>query len=97
MTWTITPASRTPRANSEQGERFMNRLTTRYPAPARAGAPRANSEQGERFMNRLTTRYRAAGVAVVVGAIAAIVGLAPHLGFTGTTTPLWSDRPGAVR
>jgi serine protease Do len=47
-------------------------------------------------MNRLTTRYRAAAAAVVVAAVAAIVGLAPHLGFTSTTTPLWSDRTVAV-
>ena len=47
-------------------------------------------------MNRLTTRYRATAVAVVVAAIAAIVGLAPHLGFTSTTAPLWSDRAVAV-
>ena len=47
-------------------------------------------------MNRLTTRYRAAAVAVVVAAIAAIVGFAPHLAFTSTAAPLWSDRPVAV-
>jgi serine protease Do len=47
-------------------------------------------------MNRLTTRYRAAAVAVVVAAIAAIIGLAPHLGFTNTGAPLWSERPVAV-
>jgi hypothetical protein len=47
-------------------------------------------------MNRSTTRYRAAAAAVVVAAVAAIVGLAPHLGFTSTTTPLWSDRAVAV-
>jgi serine protease Do len=43
-------------------------------------------------MNRLTTRYRAAAVAVVVAAVAGIIGLAPHLGFTSTAS-LWSDRP----
>jgi serine protease Do len=45
---------------------------------------------------KLTTRYRAAAVAVVVVAIAAIIGLAPHLGFTNTSAPLWSDRAVAV-
>jgi serine protease Do len=45
---------------------------------------------------KLTTRYRAAAVAVAVVAIAGIVGLAPHLGFTNTAAPLWSDRAVAV-
>src|SRR5262245_9105507 len=69
-------------------------MTDQSPQPR--ATPRANSGQGEGFMNRLTNRYRAAAVAVVVAAIAAIVGLAPHLGFTNTTAPLWSERTVAV-
>jgi len=47
-------------------------------------------------MSRLTTRYRVAAAAVVVVAIAAVIGLAPRLGFTGTPAPIWSDRPVTV-
>ena len=48
------------------------------------------------LMNRLATRYRVASVAVVAVAIAGLVALAPHLGHTSTTPPIWSDRAVAV-
>jgi serine protease Do len=47
-------------------------------------------------MSRFTAKYRAAWVGVVAAAIVGLVALAPHLGFTSTAAPLWSDRPAAV-
>ena len=44
-------------------------------------------------MHRLTLRYRAAWLGVVAAAIVGLVTLAPHLGHTTASAPLWSDRP----
>jgi serine protease Do len=44
-------------------------------------------------MHRLALRYRAAWLGVVVAAIVGLVALAPHLGHTTTSAPLWTDRP----
>jgi serine protease Do len=43
-------------------------------------------------MNRFITRTRAAWLGVVVGAIVGLVAVAPHLGHTTTSAPLWSER-----
>ena len=44
-------------------------------------------------MHRLALRYRAAWLGVMVAAIVGLVALAPHLGHTTTSAPLWTDRP----
>ena len=44
-------------------------------------------------MHRLALRYRAAWLFVVVAAIVGLVALAPHLGHSTTSAPLWTDRP----
>src|SRR6266849_16324 len=44
-------------------------------------------------MNRFVTRTRAAWMGVVAATIVGLVALAPHLGHTTTSAPLWSDRP----
>ena len=44
-------------------------------------------------MNRFVTRTRAAWMGVVAAAIVGLVALAPHLGHTNTSAPLWSERP----
>jgi serine protease Do len=43
-------------------------------------------------MNRFVTRTRAAWMGVATAAIVGLVALAPHLGYTNTPTPLWSER-----
>ncbi|HSB41403.1 MAG TPA: DegQ family serine endoprotease [Methylomirabilota bacterium] len=47
-------------------------------------------------MHRLTLRYRAAWLGVAGAALVALVMVAPHLGHTATTAPLWSERATAV-
>jgi serine protease Do len=47
-------------------------------------------------MHRLTLRYRGAWLGVVGAALVALVVVAPHLGHTSTTAPLWSERPTTV-
>jgi len=44
-------------------------------------------------MHRLALRYRVAWLGVMVAAIVGLVALAPHLGHTNTSAPLWTDRP----
>ena len=44
-------------------------------------------------MNRFVTRTRAAWMGVAATAIVGLVALAPHLGYTNTPAPLWSERP----
>jgi len=44
-------------------------------------------------MHRLALRYRVAWMGVMVAAIVGLVALAPHLGHTTTSAPLWTDRP----
>jgi len=47
-------------------------------------------------MNRFTTGNRAALIVIVALAIVGLVALAPHLGFTSTSAPLWSERAVSV-
>jgi serine protease Do len=47
-------------------------------------------------MHRLILRHRAARLGVVTAALVGLVALAPHLGHTTTTVPLWSEKPVAV-
>ena len=47
-------------------------------------------------MHRLTLRYRAAWLGVVAAALVGLVTLAPHLGHTTTSAPLWSERSATV-
>src|SRR5882672_151616 len=44
-------------------------------------------------MRRLALRYRAAWLAVVAAAVMGLMALAPHLGHTNTSAPLWNERP----
>ena len=44
-------------------------------------------------MNRFVTRSRAAWMGVATIAIVGLVALAPHLGYTTTSAPIWSERP----
>ena len=44
-------------------------------------------------MNRFVTRSRAAWMGVATIAIVGLVALAPHLGYTTTSAPLWGERP----
>jgi serine protease Do len=44
-------------------------------------------------MHRPALRYRTAWLGVVTAAVVGVVALAPHLGHTNASAPLWSDRP----
>ena len=44
-------------------------------------------------MNRFVTRTRAAWMGVVAATVVGLVALAPHLGHTNASAPLWSERP----
>jgi serine protease Do len=47
-------------------------------------------------MHRLALRYRAAWLGVTAAALVALVMVAPHLGHTAPTAPLWSERSTVV-
>jgi serine protease Do len=47
-------------------------------------------------MHRLALRYRAAWLGVTAAALVALVVVAPHLGHTAPTAPLWSERSTVV-